>query len=556
MSNQGHSPTHASAETASARQVFRPLALSSLVMATGIVLTFGQSPITIAQSNPPKAMQLAQVPAGATVLHVNPVSGTDAGGRGTAAAPLKTISYALAQIQAGTPTVIQLASGTYSEASGERFPLQLKSGVTLLGNEPVKGKDYTIIGSGEVVSPTFARQNVTILTANNSAVRGVTVQNPASRGTGIWVEATNPVIMNNLLLENARDGVFITGTGNPTVESNVFLRNSGNGIAIARSATGNVTNNVFEGNGFGLAIGDTATTLLTNNQITKNISGIYINGSAQPVLRGNAIAGNQENGIVVTVNGNPNLGTSDNLGVNIIRGNNTSGRSKVFDVYNATQNTIAAAGNDIDKVSGPINLTGAPAGLFADVPSTYWASGFIAELAKRDILSGFPDGSFKPDAPVTRAQFAAIINKAYAPKAVQPAINFSDVPSSFWGFSAIKTASEGGFMAGYPGGQFRPEQNIPRVQIVVAIANGIGYGRQPANLSLLSKLADAPSIPDYAKNSVAAASQRNVLVNYPTVGMFNPNRQATRAEVAALVYQSLVHLEQVPALESPYIFKP
>ncbi len=72
------------------------------------------------------------------------------------------------QIQAGTPTVIQLASGTYSEASGERFPLRLKSGVTLLGNEQVKGKDYTIIGSGEVVSPTFARQNVTILTANNS----------------------------------------------------------------------------------------------------------------------------------------------------------------------------------------------------------------------------------------------------------------------------------------------------------------------------------------------------------------------------------------------------
>ncbi len=364
------------------------------------------------------------------------------------------------------------------------------------------------------------------------------------------------MIPNNLLLENARDGVFITGTGSPTVESNVFLRNSGNGIAIARSATGNVTNNVFEGNGFGLAIGDTATTLLANNQITKNISGIYINGSAQPVLRGNAIAGNQENGIVVTVNGNPNLGTSDNLGVNIIRGNNTSGRSRVFDVFNATQNTIAAAGNDIDKVSGPINLTGAPAGPFADVPATYWASAFIAELSKRDILSGFPDGSFKPDAPVTRAQFAAIINKAYAPKAIQPAINFSDVSSSFWGFSAIKTASEGGFMAGYPGGQFRPEQNIPRVQIVVAIANGIGYGRQPADVNLLTKLADGSSIPDYAKNSVAAASQRNVLVNYPTVGTFNPNRQATRAEVAALVYQSLVHLEQVPALESPYIFKP
>src|SRR4028119_1876507 len=49
---------------------------------------------------------------------------------------------------------------------------------------------------------------------------------------------------------------------------------------------------------------------------------------------------------------------------------------------------------------------------FSDVSSSYWARDFIAQLAQRDIIAGFPDGTFKPDAPVTRAQFAAMLRKA------------------------------------------------------------------------------------------------------------------------------------------------
>src|SRR4028119_1064845 len=49
---------------------------------------------------------------------------------------------------------------------------------------------------------------------------------------------------------------------------------------------------------------------------------------------------------------------------------------------------------------------------FSDVSSSYWARDFIGELSRRDIIAGFPDGTFKPDAPVTRAQFAAMLRKA------------------------------------------------------------------------------------------------------------------------------------------------
>jgi S-layer homology domain/Caspase domain len=193
---------------------------------------------------------------------------------------------------------------------------------------------------------------------------------------------------------------------------------------------------------------------------------------------------------------------------------------------------------------------------FKDVPANYWARDFIERMAQQGIISGIGDGTFRPDAPVTRAQFAALINKAYAPAPVREGINFSDVPSNYWAFNAIQTASKGGYMAGYADGTFKPDQNIPRVQLVVAIANGMGYGRQPADQTLLTKLSDGGTIPDYAKNAVAAATKHNILVNFPTPETFAPNRAATRAEVSALIHQSLVDMGRVPAVNSSYIFKP
>ena len=113
---------------------------------------------------------------------------------------------------------------------------------------------------------------------------------------------------------------------------------------------------------------------------------------------------------------------------------------------------------------------------FPDVDSNHWASDYIQTLANLQIISGFPDGSFRPDAPVTRAQFAAILRNAFPTdldlRNVKP---FSDVAPSYWATSAISTTRATGFLSGYPGNRFRPEQNIPRVQALVALANGLNY---------------------------------------------------------------------------------
>jgi len=489
----------------------------------------------------------AQAPTTATVIYVNPDTGTDSATAGkTEAAPVKTITYALSQAQSGT--VIQLATGSYTAQTGEVFPLDIKPGVTLQGDPSTKGQNRVITGGGIYVSPTFAGQNTTIRAENDSVITGVTITNPNTRGTGVWIESTNPTVENNTFTGSKREGIFVTGTAAPKIEANVFTKNEGNGISVAGSAQGEIRNNQFQDTGFGLAIGGKSSPLVTDNQITQNKDGLFIDDSASPVLRNNVIKNNKRDGLVVTLAAQPDLGTAESPGQNIIRSNGK------YDIQNATKNTLVAVANDIDKqrILGKVDFVAAQVA-FQDIQQSYWAQPYIKALAAKKIIAGFPDGTFKPDQPVTRAQFAAIVSKAFSPTNQRPALSFTDVSSNFWAYQLIESAYRGGFMTGYPGGTFQPDQQIPRVQVLVSLATGLNLPSGSSNA--LSVYTDASQIPNYAASSVAAATAQQLVVNYPTPSQLNPTQPATRAQVAAFVYQALVNAGHAQAVPSPYLVK-
>lgn len=191
---------------------------------------------------------------------------------------------------------------------------------------------------------------------------------------------------------------------------------------------------------------------------------------------------------------------------------------------------------------------------FSDVPSNYWAEGMIRELAAKDIIKGFPDGSFHPTDPVTRAQFSAMISKAFNQPTIRGGLNFVDVPSNYWANAVIQKSYTTGFLSGYPGQLFGPNQNIPRVQVLVSLSSGLLYNtNNDPNSFLPQYYSDASSIPSYALNGVAAATQKGIVVNYPNVQFLNPNQNATRADVAAFIYQALAQTGQVAQINSPYV---
>lgn len=190
---------------------------------------------------------------------------------------------------------------------------------------------------------------------------------------------------------------------------------------------------------------------------------------------------------------------------------------------------------------------------FSDVPSNYWAQPFIQALAARNIITGFPDGTFRPEQPVQRAEFAAMIQKAFNQRPVRQLTNpgFKDVPPDYWATAAIKEAYETGFMGGLPGGIFQPGQNVTKVQAIVALANGLNLTSDRSLQNIIStSYSDAQSVPAYATDEVAAATQANLVVNYPNVKQLNPQQPLTRAEAAAHIYQALVRLGQVQPLAS------
>ena len=180
---------------------------------------------------------------------------------------------------------------------------------------------------------------------------------------------------------------------------------------------------------------------------------------------------------------------------------------------------------------------------FSDVSTDYWAHDYIEGLAKSNIISGFGDGTFKPNDPVTRAQFAAILRQAFLQSPSTTAQAFKDVPTNYWATGAISSARSAGFLSGYPDNTFKPNDRILRVQALVSLANGLKY--PTGNLPSLSSYKDADTVPAYARPSTAAAAQANLIVSYPAPDQISPNRAASRAEVAAFVYQALVKAGRV-----------
>jgi hypothetical protein len=192
---------------------------------------------------------------------------------------------------------------------------------------------------------------------------------------------------------------------------------------------------------------------------------------------------------------------------------------------------------------------------FNDVPGDFWGRRFINVLSSRRIIQGFPDYSFRPNQPVTRAEFAAILQQAFENKPENSKLPFKDVPESFWATPAINQAINAGFLKGYPNQIFQPEQKISRVQVLVALVSGLNLTTPASPEKVLQIYKDAQDIPQYATAKIASATVNGLVVTYPDTEVFAPNREATRAEVAAMVYQALVKLGRLEAIPSQNIVR-
>ena len=188
---------------------------------------------------------------------------------------------------------------------------------------------------------------------------------------------------------------------------------------------------------------------------------------------------------------------------------------------------------------------------FGDVSENHWAKDFIAELAALQIIQGFPDGSFRPDEQLTRAQFAAMLSQAFDQVKVRNPVSFKDVSTSHWAYNSIREAYSTGFLS-VSGNKFNPGASLSRLEVLLTIARGLNYTFSGSTETILAAYTDVTSIRSDVRNAIAALTQRGIVVNYPNVQTLNADKVATRAEVTALIYKSLVSTGEVADISSQY----
>ncbi len=169
---------------------------------------------------------------------------------------------------------------------------------------------------------------------------------------------------------------------------------------------------------------------------------------------------------------------------------------------------------------------------FIDVPKGYWAKEAIEYLATIGVIGGYPDGTFRPDEPLTRAEFSAILIRA---KEVEPQEilenPFPDLSSTHWAAKYVKSASDMKLVSGYPDGTFKPGKSVSRAEGVVII---VRFAEVPSPKGVTTAPFSDLSLGHWATPSVWAAVEAGML-DYLSGGNFEPNKELTRAEVTEML---------------------
>ena len=155
----------------------------------------------------------------------------------------------------------------------------------------------------------------------------------------------------------------------------------------------------------------------------------------------------------------------------------------------------------------------------------HWAQNTINKWVDKGDISGYPDGTFRPNNMITRAEFVVLVNNAMGYTKSGYAY-FSDVPSHYWGKNAIQTGVAAGYISGDGNGIFRPNDPVTRQEAAAMISRILDLKQ---NESRAYRYTDSYAISNWAKGVVGAVSDAGIMAGYPD-GSFGPNKVLTRAE--------------------------
>ncbi|MEM9991871.1 MAG: S-layer homology domain-containing protein, partial [Bacteroidota bacterium] len=183
----------------------------------------------------------------------------------------------------------------------------------------------------------------------------------------------------------------------------------------------------------------------------------------------------------------------------------------------------------------------------------HWAEEEIAFMLSNRFMSGYPNGTFRPDNPLTRAEFATMLVKVLGISTnTSNAGRFNDI-SGHWAKTNILSAANAGYVSGYPDGTFRPNDKITKMQVNLAVANiGISGGSWS---SFANHFYDDSSVPSWARAAIYKSFANKLIPCYPNIKRYEPNSNSTRANAVVVLYRALKRTTW-NSLINPYLALP
>ncbi|WP_249529451.1 Ig-like domain-containing protein [Paenibacillus brevis] len=173
--------------------------------------------------------------------------------------------------------------------------------------------------------------------------------------------------------------------------------------------------------------------------------------------------------------------------------------------------------------------------VFKDM-SGHWAQANVERALNSGIITGFPDGTFRPRETVTRSQFAVMLLNAVKSEAEGTELNFTDAAIiGDWARTAVAQAAQAGWINGYEDGTFRPNAGVTRVEMAVMIARALDVSGEGIHES---SFADGSDIPIWAQHAVASLRQLGIISGNDN-NQFLPYAPTTRAEAVTVLMNIL-----------------
>ena len=158
---------------------------------------------------------------------------------------------------------------------------------------------------------------------------------------------------------------------------------------------------------------------------------------------------------------------------------------------------------------------------FKDIPANAWYNTYVGYLEKYDVINGYTDGTFKPEAPVTRAEFTAMAVRYFdifeEVKYEEITSKYTDVDGKYWAIKDISYASNKKWLNGYVDGTFKPDINITRAEVVTVVNRVIGCKADKEyineNLEVLDRFTDIKSDTHWAFYDIISSANDHMAVN-------------------------------------------